>query len=89
MMKKEKLFLPQGGPIILMQIENEYGAVQATYRQDGEKYINWAAEMATGLYNEVPWIMCKQPNAPPLVVNIIDHTHIVTLKHTSVSEVCA
>nr|XP_017217998.1 PREDICTED: beta-galactosidase 13-like [Daucus carota subsp. sativus] len=84
MMKKEKLFLPQGGPIILMQIENEYGAVQATYRQDGEKYINWAAEMATGLYNEVPWIMCKQPNAPPLVIETCNGRHCAdTFKGTN------
>lgn len=74
MMKKEKLFLPQGGPIILLQIENEYGSVQATYREDGDRYIQWAADMAIGLYNEVPWIMCKQPNAPPQVVCIINHT---------------
>lgn len=66
--KKEKLFAPQGGPIVVLQIENEYGAIQATYRQDGAKYIQWAANMATSLYSEVPWVMCKQPDAPAEVV---------------------
>lgn len=50
------------------QIENEYGAVQATYREDGAKYIQWAAEMAVGLYRDIPWVMCKQQNAPSIVV---------------------
>ncbi|KAF1002122.1 hypothetical protein AG4045_016362 [Apium graveolens] len=66
-MKNEKLFLPQGGPIILLQIENEYGSVQASYRENGVKYVQWAAQMAVSLYNGVPWVMCKQPNAPPEV----------------------
>ncbi|MCE0482334.1 beta-galactosidase [Datura stramonium] len=38
LMKKEKLFAPQGGPIIMAQIENEYNNVQLAYRDDG-KYI--------------------------------------------------
>lgn len=50
------------------QVENEYGAVQATYREDGAKYIQWAADMAVGLYGQIPWLMCKQPNAPSSVV---------------------
>lgn len=52
----------------MLQIENEYGSVQASYREDGVKYIQWAAQMAVSLYNGVPWVMCKQPNAPPEVV---------------------
>ncbi|KAK1370335.1 Beta-galactosidase [Heracleum sosnowskyi] len=84
MMKKEKLFAPQGGPIILLQIENEYGAVQATYREDGAKYIQWAAQMATSLYNEVPWVMCKQPNAPPEVIETCNGRHCAdTFKGTN------
>nr|GMC65111.1 beta-galactosidase 13-like [Ipomoea batatas] len=69
MMKKEKLFAPQGGPIIMAQIENEYSNVAASYRELGVKYIHWAAELAVGLYNEVPWIMCKQKEAPNSVIN--------------------
>ncbi|CAH9100904.1 unnamed protein product [Cuscuta europaea] len=69
LMKREKLFAPQGGPIILAQIENEYGNVQQAYREEGKKYIKWAADMAVGLYNEIPWIMCKQKDAPNNVIS--------------------
>ncbi|KAL1554443.1 glycosyl hydrolase family 35 protein [Salvia divinorum] len=69
MVKAKKLFADQGGPIIMAQIENEYTNVQLAYRDLGTKYIKWAAEMAVGLYNGVPWIMCKQKNAPPTVIS--------------------
>ncbi|KAH6767256.1 glycosyl hydrolase family 35 protein [Perilla frutescens var. hirtella] len=69
LMKKEKLFADQGGPIIMAQIENEYNNVQLAYREAGEKYIKWAGDMAVGLYNNIPWIMCKQKNAPETVIS--------------------
>lgn len=69
MMKKEKLFADQGGPIIMAQIENEYNSVQLAYREAGAKYINWAGDMAVGLYSGIPWIMCKQTNAPQSVIS--------------------
>ncbi|KAL1541165.1 beta-galactosidase 13-like isoform X2 [Salvia divinorum] len=75
MMKKEKLFADQGGPIIMAQIENEYNNVQLSYREAGEKYIKWAGDMAVGLYNGVPWIMCKQKNAPDTVISTCNGRH--------------
>ncbi|KAM3344125.1 beta-galactosidase 13 isoform X1 [Capsicum galapagoense] len=75
LMKKEKLFAPQGGPIIMAQIENEYNNVQLAYRENGRKYIEWAAKMATSLYNGVPWIMCKQKDAPPEIINTCNGRH--------------
>ncbi|CAK9144920.1 unnamed protein product [Ilex paraguariensis] len=75
MMQKEKLFAPQGGPIILAQIENEYNNVQLAYRDLGKKYVQWAANMAVGLYNGVPWIMCKQRDAPEPVINTCNGRH--------------
>ncbi|CAA2960549.1 beta-galactosidase 5-like [Olea europaea subsp. europaea] len=65
MMKSENLFESQGGPIILSQIENEYGALGAA----GDAYVNWAAKMAVGLNTGVPWVMCKDDNAPDPVIN--------------------
>ncbi|KAG4970256.1 hypothetical protein JHK82_035946 [Glycine max] len=41
MVKKEKLFASQGGPIILTQIENEYGNVISHYGDAGKAYMNW------------------------------------------------
>ncbi|KAH6828560.1 beta-galactosidase 7 [Perilla frutescens var. hirtella] len=64
MVKQEKLFASQGGPIILAQIENEYGNIMGDYGAAGEAYINWCAKMADSLNIGVPWVMCQQTNAP-------------------------
>ncbi|KAJ9695245.1 hypothetical protein PVL29_010635 [Vitis rotundifolia] len=69
MMKKEQLFASQGGPIIISQIENEYGTVMGAYHDAGVQYLNWCAQMAAALDTGVPWIMCKQDNAPQPMIN--------------------
>ncbi|GLJ52389.1 hypothetical protein SUGI_1114380 [Cryptomeria japonica] len=69
MMKQENLFAPQGGPIILAQIENEYGNIDEPYGEAGKRYIKWAASMAVSLKTGVPWVMCKQADAPPIVID--------------------
>ncbi|KAE8719129.1 Beta-galactosidase 11 [Hibiscus syriacus] len=74
-MKEEKLFAPQGGPIILTQIENEYNTIQLAYREKGETYIKWAAKTALGLDVDVPWIMCKQMDAPDPIINTCNGRH--------------
>ncbi|CAI0445319.1 unnamed protein product [Linum tenue] len=68
-LKDAKLFAGQGGPIILAQIENEYNTVQLAYRELGNKYVQWAGNMAVGLNIGVPWVMCKQRDAPGPVIN--------------------
>ncbi|XP_058725338.1 beta-galactosidase 5-like [Vicia villosa] len=69
MMKNEKLFQSQGGPIILSQIENEYGPQGRVLGASGHAYSNWAAKMAVGLGTGVPWVMCKEDDAPDPVIN--------------------
>ncbi|KAM1047110.1 hypothetical protein FF1_026467 [Malus domestica] len=69
MMKAEKLFQTEGGPIILSQIENEYGPVEWEIGAPGKAYTKWAAQMAVGLNTGVPWIMCKQEDAPDPVID--------------------
>ncbi|CAI8612711.1 unnamed protein product [Vicia faba] len=69
LMKQENLYASQGGPIILSQIENEYGNVDIHYGPAGKSYINWAASMATSLDTGVPWVMCQQVNAPDPIIN--------------------
>ncbi|VAH82449.1 unnamed protein product [Triticum turgidum subsp. durum] len=64
MMKDEKLYYPQGGPIIISQIENEYKLVEAAFRSRGPPYVRWAAAMAVNLQTGIPWMMCKQDDAP-------------------------
>ncbi|XVE69810.1 hypothetical protein DITRI_Ditri10aG0021500 [Diplodiscus trichospermus] len=68
-MKNEKLFASQGGPIILSQIENEYGPESKALGAAGHAYINWAAKMAVGLDTGVPWVMCKEDDAPDPLIN--------------------
>ncbi|KAL2239454.1 beta-galactosidase 8 [Sesamum indicum] len=69
MMKQENLYASQGGPIILSQIENEYGNIDSAYGSDAKTYINWAAAMATSLDTGVPWVMCQQSDAPNPIIN--------------------
>ncbi|QHO19058.1 hypothetical protein HN51_061725 [Arachis hypogaea] len=69
MMKSEGLFESQGGPIILSQIENEYGAQSKLLGEAGRNYVNWAAKMAIQMGTGVPWVMCKEEDAPDPVIN--------------------
>lgn len=52
-----------------MKIENEYGGVEREVGDPGKAYTKWAAEMAVGLDTGVPWIMCKQEDAPDPIVS--------------------
>ncbi|XVF49012.1 hypothetical protein PTKIN_Ptkin03bG0234700 [Pterospermum kingtungense] len=69
MMKAENMFQPQGGPIILAQIENEYELMEFDIGKTGKDYAYWAANMAVGLKTGVPWVMCKQADAPDPIIN--------------------
>ncbi|KAK7341805.1 hypothetical protein VNO80_24744 [Phaseolus coccineus] len=69
MMKQENLYASQGGPIILSQIENEYGNIDAAYGAAAKSYVKWAASMATSLDTGVPWVMCQQEDAPDPIIN--------------------
>ncbi|KAG6533703.1 hypothetical protein ZIOFF_007578 [Zingiber officinale] len=62
-LKDEKLFASQGGPIVLAQIENEYNNIARAFPGSVD-YIRWAADMAVNLQVGVPWVMCKQNDAP-------------------------
>ncbi|XP_078438896.1 beta-galactosidase 2-like isoform X2 [Wolffia australiana] len=69
MMKEEKLFEWQDGPIILAQIENELGPLEFNGGAPAREYADWAAKMAVGMNTGVPWVMCKQDDAPDPVIN--------------------
>ncbi|XP_010545349.1 PREDICTED: beta-galactosidase 12-like isoform X2 [Tarenaya hassleriana] len=83
MMKAEKLFETQGGPIILSQIENEYGPVEWEIGAPGKAYTKWAAEMAVGLSTGVPWIMCKQEDAPGPIIDTCNGFYCENFKPNS------
>ncbi|PIA47485.1 hypothetical protein AQUCO_01400260v1 [Aquilegia coerulea] len=69
MMKSEGLYASQGGPIIMSQIENEYANVESAFHEKGPPYVTWAAQMAVNQQTGVPWVMCKQNDAPDPVIN--------------------
>ncbi|XP_016496424.2 beta-galactosidase 10 isoform X1 [Nicotiana tabacum] len=69
LMKQERLFASQGGPIILAQVENEYGNYETAYGEGGKRYALWAARMALSQDTGVPWIMCQQYDAPDPVID--------------------
>ncbi|KAI3765116.1 hypothetical protein L2E82_15142 [Cichorium intybus] len=69
LMKEENLFASQGGPIIVAQVENEYGNVEWAYGVGGELYVKWAAETALSFNTSVPWVMCAQSDAPDPIIN--------------------
>ncbi|KAL3638250.1 hypothetical protein CASFOL_017621 [Castilleja foliolosa] len=71
LMKSENLFASQGGPIILSQIENEYGPLGKRIGNEGYNYMNWAAQMAVGMGTGVPCVMCKQDDAPDPVCYMV------------------
>lgn len=52
-----------------MQIENEYGPVEWEIGAPGKTYTKWFSNMAVGLGTGVPWIMCKQEDAPDPIVS--------------------
>ena len=53
---------------MLFQIENEYGAQSKLLGPAGQNYVNWAAKMAVETGTGVPWVMCKEDDAPDPVV---------------------
>ncbi|RWW47733.1 hypothetical protein BHE74_00046247 [Ensete ventricosum] len=54
------------------KIENEYNNVARAF-EGGSKYIQWAGNMAVGLDAGVPWVMCKQNDAPGTGCSVIHH----------------
>lgn len=52
-----------------MQIENEYEPESKSFGPAGQAYVQWAAKMAVGLNTGVPWVMCKEYDAPDPVVS--------------------
>ncbi|KAK4483336.1 hypothetical protein RD792_010522 [Penstemon davidsonii] len=69
LMRENSLFSWQGGPIIMLQIENEYGNIESSFGPKGKDYMKWAANMAIGLGAGVPWVMCKQVDAPEYIID--------------------
>jgi beta-galactosidase len=61
------LLWENGGPVIMLQIENEYNLQQSTFGDAGQRYISWAVEMATSLTSSAIWFACKQDTTPSIL----------------------
>lgn len=55
---KRTLLAPAGGPVILVQLENEYSMVSDAYGDAGARYLQWCADLQKQLDFGVPAIMC-------------------------------
>jgi hypothetical protein len=52
--------MSSGGPIMLVQVENEYTNVAKRYGEDGQEYLRWVVKLADRLgYGGVPSTMCE------------------------------
>lgn len=51
-----------------VQIENEYEPESKAFGTAGYAYMTWAAHMAVSMDTGVPWVMCKEFDAPDPVV---------------------
>lgn len=51
-----------------LQIENEFGPLEWDQGEPAKAYASWAANMAVALNTGVPWIMCKEDDAPDPIV---------------------
>lgn len=65
-----KLLAADDGPIVMLQIENEYGNVEYAYGDRGSKYVQWLSALTRSIdVGNIPWIMCQQGEgvgtAPP------------------------
>lgn len=57
-LRRRKLMAPEGGPVILVQLENEYSMVSEAYGDEGARYLQWMADLQRELALGVPAIMC-------------------------------
>ncbi|KAF2543627.1 hypothetical protein F2Q68_00028765 [Brassica cretica] len=65
--EKKKGMIPKGS--LGWPIENEYGRQGQLLGAEGHNYMTWAAKMAIATETGVPWVMCKEDDAPDPVIN--------------------
>jgi hypothetical protein len=53
------LLATRGGPIVLVQLENEYANIAKRYKQDGNRYLTWMLKLARDQGVDVPVVMCE------------------------------
>jgi len=51
-------FAPAGGPVIMVQAENEYANVASAYGEEGRQYLDWCGRLMREEAGGLPVIMC-------------------------------
>ncbi|CAJ1974028.1 unnamed protein product [Sphenostylis stenocarpa] len=84
------LLLEKGFPVwlkyvpgIAFRTDNEpfkYGPVEWEIGALGKAYTKWAAQMVVGLDTGVPWVMCKQEDAPDPVIDTCNRFYCENFK---------
>ena len=67
--KVEPMLARNGGPVIIFQLENEYGNIEASYGPEGKQWLQWNVDKAVNLSLSVPLAMCSQMDAPQSVLS--------------------
>lgn len=49
----------QGGPVVVVQLENEYANIAKRYKQHGDRYLAWILELGREQGIDVPVVMCE------------------------------
>ena len=62
--KVEPFLSRNGGPIIVYQLENEFGNIEQSYGAEGAQFVQWNANKSRELNLGVPMAMCSQMDAP-------------------------
>ncbi|KAJ3219880.1 Beta-galactosidase 6 [Clydaea vesicula] len=79
-----------GGNVILLQVENEFGVFNEQRKRigpeevaDARNYVAWAANLANSLDVNIPWIMCQEGDVPTVIntCNGNEAQFICLLKH--------
>jgi hypothetical protein len=52
----------------------------------GKAYTKWVAQMALGLSTGVPWIMCKQEDAPGPIIDTCNGYYCEDFKPNSINK---
>ena len=67
--KVEPMLARNGGPVIIFQLENEYGNVESAYGAEGKQWLQWNVDKAANLSLSIPLAMCSQMDAPQSVLS--------------------
>ena len=72
----------RGGPVVLIQVENEYANVAARYGPGGQEYLQWMADLAKRIgFADVPTTMCEGASEGPIAT--LNGSEIIAAAHRS------